>query len=203
MKIAVLAWGSLIWDQRDLTLAGCFTPGGPLLPIEFCRVSDDGRLTLVIDEIGGAPCSTYFAESGHSELDVALQNLWLREGKGEEVPPRRIRTSGRVGYVMAASEECGAKALERHPTAVVAIKAWTQANGYDATIWTALGSNFNQPDKAGEPFSMDAAMRYLERLEKPNLGRALDYFRSAPPEVQTPVRRAASAKWSVAKPACG
>ena len=50
MKSAVLAWGSLVWDPRDLQLAAEFAPNGPLLPIEFCRVSDDGRLTLVVDE---------------------------------------------------------------------------------------------------------------------------------------------------------
>jgi len=43
MKIAVLAWGSLVWDRRDLAVAGNFEPTGPRLPIEFCRVSGDGR----------------------------------------------------------------------------------------------------------------------------------------------------------------
>ena len=58
-KIAVLAWGSLVPEPRDLKAE--FEPNGPLLPIEFCRVSDDGRLTLVIDETFGAVCTTYSA----------------------------------------------------------------------------------------------------------------------------------------------
>jgi hypothetical protein len=37
-KIAVLAWGSLLCDQRDLEIATKFEPTGPRLPIEFCRV---------------------------------------------------------------------------------------------------------------------------------------------------------------------
>jgi hypothetical protein len=41
MKSAVLAWGSLVCDPRDLQLAAEFAPNDPLLPIEFCRVSDD------------------------------------------------------------------------------------------------------------------------------------------------------------------
>ena len=63
MKIAVLAWGSLVWDPQDLQVAGKFAPNGPLLPIEFCRVSADGRLTLVVDETFGATCTTYSASS--------------------------------------------------------------------------------------------------------------------------------------------
>jgi hypothetical protein len=44
------------------------TPGGviplwALLPIEFCRISGDGRLTLAIDETFGALCKTYSAPS--------------------------------------------------------------------------------------------------------------------------------------------
>jgi hypothetical protein len=44
MKIAIVGWGSLIWDPRDLHLATA------ILPIEFSRISDNGRLTLVVDE---------------------------------------------------------------------------------------------------------------------------------------------------------
>ena len=36
MKNAVLAWGSLVEDPRDLQTAAKFAPDGPLLPIEFC-----------------------------------------------------------------------------------------------------------------------------------------------------------------------
>ena len=69
------------------------------------------------------------------------------------------------------------------------------ANGFDAVIWTALARNFDLSDKAGEPFSADAAIRYLEGLDAPKLDAALAYIRSAPPEVLTHVRAAASARW--------
>ncbi len=38
MKIAILGWGSLIWDRRDLQIAGDWQQGGPVLPIEFSRI---------------------------------------------------------------------------------------------------------------------------------------------------------------------
>ena len=63
VKSVVLAWGSLVWDPRDLQTAAKFTANGPLLPIEFCRISDDGRLTLAIDESFGAICKTYSASA--------------------------------------------------------------------------------------------------------------------------------------------
>jgi hypothetical protein len=80
MRCAVLAWGSLVWDPRNLQVAADFAPNGPLLPIEFCRISRDGRLTLVVDETFGAVCTTYSAPSAIETLDAAIENLRLREG---------------------------------------------------------------------------------------------------------------------------
>lgn len=186
MRIAVLAWGSLIWDRRELAIAGEFKPCGPQLLLEFSRVSGDGRLTLVIDEAFGTSCPTYFAESANGDLDTAIENLRLREG---------MPSAKGVGFVDVAAGDQSDLAFKRHPEAVAAIRTWTQANGFDAAIWTALASNFDEADKAGEPFSVEAAMRYLERLDEAKLGAALRYICSAPPEVQTPVRAAVNARW--------
>ena len=79
MKTAVLAWGPLVWDPRELRLAAEFVPNGPLLLIEFCRVSSDGRLTLAVDETYGALCQTYSAPSACENLDAAIENLRERE----------------------------------------------------------------------------------------------------------------------------
>lgn len=195
MRIAIFAWGSLIWNRRELAIMEDFKLGGPILPVEFCRVSGDGRLTLVINEALGTPCPTYVAESACGDLDAALKNLWVREGSQDEVLPKNVRTHGRVGFVEVSSGHRSGKAMERHPKSVATIKTWAQANGFDAAIWTALVSNFHEPDKAGEPFSVEAAIRYLEMLDAPRLDAAVSYIRSAPPEVQTPVRAAINACW--------
>lgn len=160
MKIAVLAWGSLVGEPRDLQAAETFAPNGPLLPIEFCRVSADGRLTLVIDETFGAICTTYSASSALQDLDAAVENLRVREG---------MQLARGVGFVEPASGKRSDVAIERHPQAVETIAAWAESTGCDAAIWTALASNFGEPDKAGEPFSVTAAIRYLETLKKSTL----------------------------------
>lgn len=186
MKIAVLAWGSLVWDLRYLAIAAGFKPNGPRLRIEFCRVSGNGRLTLVIDETFGASCATYAAVSAFGDLNAAIENLRIREG---------MPGAKGVGFVDVASGKHSDRAMERHPQAVAAIKAWAQANGHDAAIWTALANNFHEPDKGGEAFSVEAAIRYLETLDAPKVGEALNYIRQAPSEVQTPVRAAVNARW--------
>jgi hypothetical protein len=188
VKIAILAWGSLVWDPRDLKTAAEFVPNGPLLPIEFCRVSKDGRLTLAIDERFGDVCTSYSAPCALDDLNQAIENLRLREGT----------SASNIGFVEPASDRQSEVAAERHPQAVATIAAWVESSGYDAAIWTALASNFDEWGKGGEPFSVTAAIRYLEALKAKNpeaFDRALDYIRKAPAEVQTPVRDAVARRW--------
>jgi hypothetical protein len=189
MRCAVLGWGSLVWEHRELQTAADFAPNGPLLPIEFCRISRDGRLTLVVDETYGAVCTSYSAPSAIETLDGAIENLRLREGaaKAED-----------IGFVEPACGKQSDFATQSHPNSVAAIAAWATSNGYDAAIWTARTSNFEEPDTGGEPFSVTAAIHYLEALESRDRAaftRALDYIRKAPIEVETPVRDEVNKRW--------
>jgi hypothetical protein len=187
LKIAVLAWGSLVWDRRELCIVDDFEPIGPILPIEFCRVSRDRRLTLVIDEAVGAHCATYAAQSTFEIFDQARENLRQREGMDH--------ING-VGFVDLTSNSQSDRAKQRHPNAVKTIGDWTRAQGFDATIWTTLASNFQ--DKMGQTFSVESSLRHLEALNEPELLNALRYIRCAPPEVQTPVRTAVEQRWPLA-----
>ena len=98
-----------------------------------------------------------------------------------------------VGFTVADCSRQSARAIERHPQAVKTITTWANANGFDAAIWAALGSNFTE--KTSEPFSVEAAIRYLETRNGETLDAALNYIRRAPPEVQTPVREAVNIRW--------
>jgi hypothetical protein len=191
VKSVVLAWGSSVWEPRDLKIAAKFAANGPLLPIEFCRVSDDGRLTLAIDESFGALCKTYSAPSTLESLDAAMDNLCQREGMAD---------ARAIGFVEPASGRQSDLAMQSHPQVVATIGAWVESLGYDAAIWTALASNFDEWGKGGEPFSVSAALQYLEALEGEDpaqFAQALAYIRKAPPEVETPVREEVTKRWPV------
>jgi hypothetical protein len=118
---------------------------------------------------------------------------WTRERTSGD--PKRVL---RGGGTLRGDVSIGGKSAHRHPRAVDVIEAWTKANGYDAGIWTALETNFHKADKAGEPFSVLAALRYLDsnqKLDATQRTSAFVYIRSAPSSVGTPVRDAAAAKW--------
>jgi hypothetical protein len=153
MRIAVLGWGSLVWDPRELHLAGGWQEGGPVLPIEFSRISDNGRLTLVIDEKHGVDVPTRYALSSLSDLDLTITDLQEREGA-----PNRDR----IGFADLLHDRNCERARVKHPIACERIRAWAEENHFDAAVWTALESNFC--DKTEEPFSIAAAMSYLGGL---------------------------------------
>ena len=177
MKIAILAWGSLVWEIRSLKLASEWTPNGPILPIEFSRISDNGRLTLVIDEAHGVPVQTWFAQSAISLLPSAIKNLMEREG---------IENVDRVGSYECSGGKCSPRAVRQHPASCSAIGTWAKSQLLDAVLWTALTPRFQE--KYDEAFSPEAAIRYLETLKGTAREDALRYIREAPKQVQTPVR---------------
>lgn len=187
MKIAVLAWGSLIWSPRELEVASPFTLSGPSLPIEFARVSGNDRpprrLTLVIDDVLGVQCQTYVASSTFDDLDAARENLRQREG---------LPSLKGVGFAVKGGAS-NPLAVKRHPKATKSIEAWLAASDFAAVIWTALASNFSE--HAGDAFSVEAAIRFLVAQPEDHLPGALEYVRKAPAPVRTPVRAAVSARW--------
>ncbi len=174
MRIAILGWGSLIWDPRNLPRKGNWEVGGPTLPIEFTRVSADRRLTLVIDPANGVLVATRFVLSPRANLAEVVADLRKREGT----------SSDRIGYLNLND---GTWRCSLHSPASGIIRAWADANRFDAVAWTDLPSNFRE--RTGEPFSVEAAERYLRRLPKSAVDRARRYIENAPPEVDTPLRR--------------
>jgi hypothetical protein len=177
MKIAMLGWGSLVWDPRAMQLAGQWMQGGPVLPIEFSRISDNGRLTLVIDEAHGVDVPTRYAWSSLTDLDKAIVDLQKREGS---------RVRNRIGFIDIASGLTCERARANHPLACARIQEWSKGQHLDAVVWTAIGPRFEA--KTGIPFSVYAAVRYLVGLQEPTRTLAVDYIRKVPADVVTPVR---------------
>jgi hypothetical protein len=167
MKIAILAWGSLVERPGTLRLASIWQPGGPQLPVEFSRRSKDDRLTLVIDTANGRPVPTQFATSALTTLDAAVEDLRKREKTSTE----------NIGFA-TLSRQCHRQTVD--------ISRWLATSDFDAVIWTALPSNFLE--RVGDPFSVERAVAYLRALPADAQRTAFEYFRIAPPNVMTPLR---------------
>ena len=178
-KCVIIAWGSLIWDPRDLSYSGTWRKGGPQLPIEYSRIAMDGRLTLVIDDDDGALCSTWTADAV-LQLGDAIANLARRE----RCPIRHI------GYTPRPS---GTSGNDASFVQSATIERWRTDHNYDSVIWTALPRTFEQC--SGRPFSVDAAIDYLDTLKGETRERAFEYIRRAPATTATPVRSAFLARW--------
>lgn len=170
MKIACIGWGSLIWDPRDLLIDKNWHQDGPVLPIEFLRKSNDGRLTLVICE-GFQLVPTLWCMMTTDDLDTAIDSLRGREGC------RRAS----IGFVEKAAEPAQGSINN-------IIESWLQNHDLDAVIWTDLGPKFNDTD--GRIPTLDEALVYLANLPESRKKLAENYIRRAPATVATNYRSA-------------
>jgi hypothetical protein len=177
MVVAILGWGSLIWDDPPSFTEwhDNWQSGGPAVRLEFSRVSKSrhGALTLVIDEANGEPCTVNYAMSKRKYLVDAVADLRCREGCNW----------GRISCM----ENPAALSKALLP-AEQAIKMWAENKGIDAVVWTALKSNFRS--HVGSPFTVDNAKAYLKGLTPEGKVRAAEYMWRAPNFVDTPLRRA-------------
>ena len=184
MKTAILCWGSLFWDPRNLQYIGPWKKTELAIPIEFSRVSKDGRLTLVIDFDHGVNTFVYAAESSFSNIDSTVENLRKREGTA----------IWQIGFYDAVTEACShgnGKSDERnHKNIAKIVKHWLESDGveYDSAVWTALPSNFQ--DITGLGFSEENAVNYISELEEEKVDSVINYITRAPELVVTPAREA-------------
>ncbi len=184
MNIAVIAWGSLIWCPGSLSIRTRWRPDGPPLPLEFARISRDGRVTLVILP-GSEDQGTYWAMSEFTALDEARRNLSEREGAKLADIHFLVRDEGRANAASPeVAERVGAWLLARHDLG--------------AAVWTGLRNNWNE--KRGQDFTPGDAVQYLEDLEERSgdsgatYDRAREYITNAPPLIDTNVRKAMRAR---------
>jgi hypothetical protein len=174
MRIAVLIWGSLWWDRRELSInnEGWFYDG-PSLPIEFARVSGGGRLTLVIKPSWDV-VTTLYAISSFSTLAHAIENLRLRENTIEQ----------NIGYYNFLTAE---HRIGRSEDKMIGyLLDWKATHKIDAVIWTDLPPNFT--NRTGLPFNLPNNRRYFGTLTPDELASAKEYITKAPQQIITRFR---------------
>ena len=151
---AILAWGSLTWDPKDLNFIKDvgWKNYGPVLPIEFARISNNGRLTLVISE-NGTPVTTYFALGQlYIKVEDVIIDLQSREG---------CRAAD-IGYYIAATETFYP---ENFPFKN-AIMDWAKKEGMENVVWTNLPEKWEYKNENEEIISVnpDERIEYLKNL---------------------------------------
>lgn len=188
MRVAVLGWGSLLWDKRpefvefENQLAGSWAYDGPRLAVEFSRVSSsrDGALTLVLDEHGRST-EVAWRESKRTDPEEALADLAAREGT----------VSARMGMVVVGDNS---RSRFRPENAVFAeqIRRWARDKGFDAVVWTDLPSNFEAKTHHG--FSLSEALNHVSHLSLQGQEKAMEYIAKAPAFIHSDIREALGAE---------
>jgi hypothetical protein len=174
-RIAVVGWGSLIWDPRQLPLSSSWRPDGPELAVEFARVSGDGRLTVVLREGVGA-VQTLWAVTSCAALDEARDQLARRE----RTDPDRIGSLDCHGEGRVDSLD------PIHRASLPRLASWLAHRDLEAVVWTGLPSNFEE--QTGDSLGVGAATRYVAQLSGETRDAAEQYVRRAPAQVRTTIR---------------
>jgi hypothetical protein len=177
-KIAILGWGSLLWDDaanvefnKHIEKPWHWKEDGPTLKLEFSRISTsrNGALTLVIDP-NGSCCQVAYVFSNRKEPDEAICDLRCREGT----------TLENIGvYFLNDYRSC----KDCHKKSLKNIKDWAFKKEIAVVIWTNLKSNFKC--KLGKPFSCENAICYLQNLCPADKAKAAEYVWRTPRFVKT------------------
>lgn len=183
--VAILGWGSLIWDLEILAphVAGPWrTDAGPRLSLEFSRISKKRRngLVLALDLVDGDLCATQVIPHRGAKPGEALAAAQADLAARERAPLSKI------GWATTTA------ASRAEDATVAAIQAWLPASGFAGAVWTDLEVNFEAV--AGQPFGLAAAEAHLQTLDGEDRAEAVRYIHRAPPATDTPLRRRLAAR---------
>jgi hypothetical protein len=176
MSIAILVWGSLYWDKRNLETTDEWFYDGPVLPIEFARISNGNRLTLVIkpafDNV-----TTLYAISAHDTLAAARENLRSREGT------ENINNIGFIDFTTNTQQVRQANAFM-----IDILSQWNTERNFDAIIWSDFSPRFS--DAINQQFTLQNVITFIDNLPKAEKRSALQYIRNTPHQINTRFRNA-------------
>lgn len=174
MRIAILIWGSLFWDKRNLATTDEWFFDGPVLPIEFARISSGNRLTLVIkptfDNV-----TTLYAISAYDTLSAARENLRIREGTDN---------INNIGFIDFTSDNKQVRTANEFVIDILSL--WNEERKFDAIIWSDFAPRFS--DVTNQQFTLANAITFIENLPDQEKQSALLYIRNTPQQITTRFR---------------
>lgn len=172
MRIAILAWGSLVWDKgHELAEAfdeqhGEWHDDGPVLTIELSRISKKSRpgaLTYVIDKDGPA-CRVKWTLSRRMAGDKAAEDLKKRERT----------TESNIGFIDRKTND----RRGRDVSSLMTIGNWAGTKKIDVVVWTDLRPNFLEDTK--RHLSAEVAIEHVRKLDVEERRRTREYVLRAP-----------------------
>ncbi|WP_036167486.1 hypothetical protein [Massilia sp. 9096] len=165
MKIACIAWGSLIWNPGPLKLASAWRPDGPPMPLEFVRDSDDSDELALVMHPPAPLVPSYWALLDTDDIDEAREMLRQREKIRPEYPQ----------WVGSLPNPHG---LEQERVA-----AWMRTKELDGAVWTSITAKFaGVGERSPSPHE---AVAFLDSLSGQQRENAEKYIRQIPPEIRT------------------
>jgi hypothetical protein len=166
-RIAVLGWGSLIWDPRGLPIEGAWGEDGPELGVEFARKSSDGRITLVVSP-DVEPVKVLWNCLNVNTTEQARKALADRENS-EAIAVLSLRA--------ATNDTAEAKK----------VYAWAEGHEVEHVIWTALPPRNTAGVRGVMPTSSEI-VEYLRKLQGDIRVKAERYVRRTPKQIKTRYR---------------
>ena len=151
--IACLGWGSLTWDSRGLPIQRYWFDDGPLVPVEYARQSQDGRMTLVIVDGAHLVRSLWALMDARTE-DDAREQLRKREG----ILARN--TTKHIGSLPSGTT-----------TQIAGLEEWARSRHLDAVVWTALPPQLDTAK--GCPPTEEEVVDYVRRRTGGRRSRAI------------------------------
>jgi len=150
MKINYIAWGSLLWNNTILELDIPWKKTNIKLPLQFSRISDNGkgRLTLVLDNKNGILNNVFTSQTKIQNLNKAINTLKKREKT----------ITNMIGYINNKNKTYRTNLL--NSSQIQKLFDLADKEKIDAIVWTDIPPNFEKV--LGVPFSLQAALDYIE-----------------------------------------
>jgi len=139
---------------------------GPELPVEFCRQSNNGRITLVITA-GAQAVRTLWCELDVATLDDAVTALRIREGTAIRFVDRLSAAANPISDTAKTIQE------------------WTRPKAIDGVVWTALPPKFNNQDMTP---TCEQVVNYLRGTVGEVRTDSETYVRRTPAQIKTAYR---------------